>query len=752
VKVRDSRAEGGWLFLLAVLLLLPLWRLWSGRSVLLQHDVSVSDLLHSHLPYRAFFGRSIRDGDFPFWMPDVFSGVPYAAQIEAGPFYPPNLIYAVFTPWTAFAWLAVLTTLIAGAGAYGFARRLGCVPAAAIVAGLSYGLAGFEIAHLKHPNMHEAAAWLPWAWWCLHEALRGWRPGWPLVAAVLGLQALAGHPQITYLTLLLLGAHGVVHAWVHRADVRAIAASSLRLGLASACGLGIAAITLVPTWAFNRHSMRAGGTSWEEARRFPLAWGDLLYFAAPSLRGSPYEGTYAPPAHETLPWENYAYVGLLTLLLAAFAVFAERTRPPVQWLAGAAAGALAFALGSHTPLFGLLWRVVPGMGLFRFPVRALCVVDLALALLAAQGADAWLRRLAAEGWGERRTRAVAVLLAALVTVDLWVSHAGQLPMDDRSIWDRPSPLVEAALSDDPHARMYTLDSLTLWARAFASAEGLRNGLEPYRALATVPIANSAMAGGASTADGYTNMLSNRVAAFWLVANRQLLPDDVRAVDVATAGSGHLDARFVHRLRKAAVTHVVSAVPLERPFVRYAEAGPVAGYRLDGAFPPAYVASHWRHVGDLVEACRHLDSADPTPAVEAPGPDDLIPAAGATISAVPLQRPDNDTLVLDVSGREGLLVVAESYDEDWSATVDGRPTPLLVTNGYQRGVLLPRGSSEVVLSYAPAGWLAGAAVSVISAIAAGIWGLWSIIAARPHHPRGTLRADHTMAGTLSSTST
>jgi hypothetical protein len=641
-------------------------------------------------------------------MPDIFSGVPYVPQLEAGPFYPLNLLYALMRPWTAFSWCAALTILTAGAGAYGFARRLGCEPGAAVVAGLAYGLCGFGVSHLKHPNMQQAAAWLPTAWWLLVEALDGWSPGWALLAGVLGLQALAGHPQITYLTLLLLAGHVTVNAWVRRRDGASSVASLLRFAAAGALGLGIAAVALLPAWQFNRNSMRARGVSWDEAVRFPLAWADLLYFVAPSLRGSVYEGTYSPPSHATLAWENYAYVGLLPLLLAGFALLVGWRRPVVRGLAGAAGIALVFALGPQTPMFELLWEWLPGMHLFRFPVRALFVVDAALALLAGLGTAAWLGRLRRRPSDERRIRGLVVVLATLVALDLWAAHSSELPMDARSIWDRPSPLVRAVLRDDPEARIFVLDGFDLWAEAYAAAEGSRKGTDPYRQLAGVPIGSAVALDRATAVDGYVNMVHDRVAAFWLTPNRELLEPALRAVGVPTGRAGRVDAKFVNRLRKAAVTHVLSKKPLGPPFVAIASDGPISAYRIEGVFPRAYVVSTWRSVGDLAQAAAQIDSADPAPALE----DRAAGTAGPPrIAPVGYRRPDGDTLVADVTGHAGLLVVAESYDEGWSASVDGHEATIMLANGYQCGVFVPADSQAVVFRYRPAGLRAGAVLSL-----------------------------------------
>ncbi len=46
----------------------------------------------------------------------------------------------------------------------------------------------------------------------------------------------------------------------------------------------------------------------------------------------------------------------------------------------------------------------------------------------------------------------------------------------------------------------------------------------------------------------------------------------------------------------------------------------------------------------------------------------------------------------------VLVLADAYYTGWSATVDGKPSAILPTNVAGRGVLLERGSHDVVFRY------------------------------------------------------
>ena len=64
--------------------------------------------------------------------------------------------------------------------------------------------------------------------------------------------------------------------------------------------------------------------------------------------------------------------------------------------------------------------------------------------------------------------------------------------------------------------------------------------------------------------------------------------------------------------------------------------------------------------------------------------------------------------LDVDAQSrGLLVLSENYYPGWHATVDGQSSPIYRVDSGLRGLVVPRGHSRVVLSYAPASFYWGA---------------------------------------------
>ena len=69
---------------------------------------------------------------------------------------------------------------------------------------------------------------------------------------------------------------------------------------------------------------------------------------------------------------------------------------------------------------------------------------------------------------------------------------------------------------------------------------------------------------------------------------------------------------------------------------------------------------------------------------------------------------------------GLLVLADRFDEDWHATVDGVETPVRRTNYALRGVVVPAGEHQVEFGYEPSALRLGAFCALFSLSITIVW--------------------------------
>jgi len=398
---------------LALILMALYW-----PAVTMQGVFYVGDIFRLNYPARALYARALAAGRVPWWTPDAFAGYPILAEGQTGAYYPPNLLFYRWLPLpVALNYSVLLSFWIAGAGLFAYARALGLRRGPAFLGACALMLGGFFPAHLNHMNMVAAAAWLPWLLWAVERATEThrWR-AWALAAAFFGLQGLAGHPQVMWLSAGPAAAAALAGPLVGgRGRVRA----GRRIGQLAACcgalalGAALGAAQLFPTLQLTAISQRAHPLTFEFFTSFSMPPGDLLRLLRP-FAGNPY------PA---VSQETVGYVGLLPALLAALAPLVRRGRLTAFWLLFAALG-LSLVLGHFNPAYRLLWHL-PVVNKFRVPARYLLWVDLSISVLAAAGADSLLG-LARPAVARRRALAPGAALSLAALAALWSSR---LPLD-----------------------------------------------------------------------------------------------------------------------------------------------------------------------------------------------------------------------------------------------------------------------------------------------------------------------------------
>jgi len=74
---------------------------------------------------------------------------------------------------------------------------------------------------------------------------------------------------------------------------------------------------------------------------------------------------------------------------------------------------------------------------------------------------------------------------------------------------------------------------------------------------------------------------------------------------------------------------------------------------------------------------------------------------------------NQIVIETSSTASSVLVVSESFYPGWQATVDGKPTRILLTDYLLRGVALPAGNHQIVMRYEAPAAKTGAIISVVT---------------------------------------
>ncbi|MCZ7527336.1 MAG: YfhO family protein [Acidimicrobiia bacterium] len=507
---------------------------------------------------------------------------------------------------------------------------------------------------------------------------------------------------------------------------RTLVTEGVRLVLVAAAGLGVGAVTLLPTAAALGESARERVPYDDYASHWSVSETALL--------ARTFWPSATPVGAEQMN-DEMAFAGTATGVLALVGA--------VQRRRGAGLGRgilLAVALVTlGTPASWVAYHLVPGLDRL-FPLgRALFLWCFAVALLAGLGLDAVIGRLRV--WGAvalrmpsgtladgRRTRRALRAGGAVVILAVVGGSAVQLVWYGRRVNPRSSPGTRHCSSPTTPV----LDALSREATRIAEA-GDRQRVVPVSGIlpASIP-----MVFGIESAGGYESMMPRRVEAVWRVvagsSPRQVLAEPSRGAYRSFYPAGVLRFGLLERLGVTTVL-AVNEVPADPGWVANRPA-PEATLReryagLDGRVDDLATGGPSRAwVVHEVEVVAGPEAAlERFAETDFPFRDRMIlegdrpvvpaergrPGAPATVTVAPLEL--NSARFTVESDEPGWLLMADTWAPGWSARVNGEPAPVLRADYVLRAVEIPAGASEVVLRYRPPGFVTGLWISTVTVL-------------------------------------
>jgi len=409
-------AAGLFLVVLAVY-----WKLLLPGYVWFDHY----DLCQFDIPRLQFIARSLHAGHFPLWDPHVWAGLPVLGSGQPGPVYPLNLLFLAMPlhheaiALATLNWWFIAIHLVAALSCFLLCRDLEFSPAACALGGLAYACAGY-FGSMPWIDRTNGASLAPLI---LLFAIRIWMGRRPLQSSallglVLGLCWLSGHHEIPLIVsyAVLLGTVAV-WAWRRRID----GWMPLAFVLAGLIG----AVQTLPVYEFGRLAKRWVGAAqpvgWRDVvpyeihARYSVSWKDLLGLVVPT---------------PTVESHTYLFVGFGIALLACMGLAGGWRNRASRYVTLIGAGALLYSLGANTPVHRTMYALLPMLDKARTPVRAMFLVSLALAVLAACGLDIILKQI------QRPIARVAAAVVLVLVVALEATTVAKFritPLDNRTV-------------------------------------------------------------------------------------------------------------------------------------------------------------------------------------------------------------------------------------------------------------------------------------------------------------------------------
>ena len=714
------------------------------------------DILTFWLPRFSFLGRSIAAGHVPLWNPYEMAGYRYAADPQGGWLHLlPMGLFSQLTPAVAMRAFIVANPIVAGLGLFSFLRLERLSRVAATVGGLSIAMlmSTSEIAI----SMPFAGAM---AWSCVtlagaagYRRARAWpgRLGWIAIGALAWSQVAAAHLSHGLVVCsVLLVAYLLTGAVADLRESRAgpLVAAGRALAFVAALPLLSLAVVLPRIAAIQASSLAAG------YERLGDALGTLGSSDGASLQTN---GVWAawPLAFGSAPG---AYAGAATLLGVLLAARARRRRV-LTWAFGGTlvlAWALMLDVVVSTPWVREIFLRVPfGDVYLHNPGRMRYLAVIAIPVLGAvgiqglrdepltpRGARRWLLAGAllwlgvplaafanplyfvllalglAGTWAllshlatGRPSRTTGPAVVAVLAIELAVSalvsqltppgHTVELNLEagaHPNLVPQPLPLprVDASAFTTPTAFVprltATQDRYLTWAPPASSFEKgyLFMQLEPdWPAL----VMERGTLFGARDALGYNPVQLPRYWSF--MRARGPLPVFYNAAvvdlpaprDIRLLGVGYL----------LVPTGVPS--PLEGSVVERAD-----GYdlvELEDRQPRASVVADFHVVEDADDALRAImpSSFDPARIAVLEHDPGIVPAPSTATGIATYSETSPEHVTIDVTARApSIVVVRTSFDEGWSATVDGRSATVEPVDAFLQGVAVTAGAHRIEMTY------------------------------------------------------
>jgi hypothetical protein len=709
-------------------------------------------------PLRSLITVSLWNFQLPLWNPHEALGIPLFAQMMHGVLHPVSVLTSFLLPHSGLDVSILIHTALAAAGCTLLARVLGLSAGASAVAGLAYGLSGYLLGMGSIIQYLYGAASAPWAVAGLRAAGEGRRFGMVFAAVAVSVIFLAGDPQWAIIAILL-GLALALEGGGKRGGARGVAAVVV--------GALIAAVQLIPTFAYMHQTSRGIELDMLDRLQWALSPWRLMEFVDPGLFGSPGTGLERWPVHIWLggfirsgfemPFAPSVYVGAATMALAAAGVLRSRV---TCILAVSSLVILWIALGSSLGAEQIM-HYIPVWGKFRYAEKMVGPLTLCLSILAAFGAE----RLS-----ERPSRILAVvsgslgitsLLAALL-LSVWQGFEG-LSADPVAREAAPlalhnlalglihagvaltalGALVAAAIKWPQLRSGFTMAAACLVffqlsiAAPFAMHAGLRHMREdsyllqirspgePAR-IATPLEKNYLYPEGLNQFDAQIGAQSHLGVPCYNV------PSGIDQLDTYTGLrprrfelllnnlSERFGVRSVIALRRYAISHMLIKNPYFPDELEVARAASEGGAMVlenrEWGFKGWSVPHRpWALFADKVTAAHGEKEAmdalitaigrgDATVVLEdAPKPIGLAPG-----KVLAIERGNNSLRIDAVSGGNGVLVINDSFWPGWRATIDGREVPIWRADFLVRAVPWPAGRHLLEMRYEPEevtiGWL------------------------------------------------
>lgn len=346
--------------------------------------------LHYFYSIRHLISSALKSSYFPVWTKYLTCGFPLMANPEAGLFDPINILLLYFLkPTVAFNALICIYFFIAGLFTFLFCRSIGLDPFSSLFSAIVFIFGGAFMGQLVHISRIFTVSFMPLIFWTINLFFKKKSIKFIFLTGLgIGLSFLPGNPQIaTYVIFssLLYFLFNVYFELRNNFKISSVTIYIFLVAIILILAFGISAVQNFPTKELSNLTGRINQMTYKDARNTSLYFQNFITYIFPFFFGM------VPAAINRISywgkgslWELYIYMGILPFCLL-FAVFGYLRDKRILFFLCLAVLSLLFALGKNSPVFFILFYLLPPLRYFKDPCKFVLILSFAMAILAGLG-------------------------------------------------------------------------------------------------------------------------------------------------------------------------------------------------------------------------------------------------------------------------------------------------------------------------------------------------------------------------------
>jgi len=357
--------------LYAIFFILLLVIIFFSEVLVTNKNFVYRDFFRYYYPLRHFTAECISSGVIPFWNPYLFCGIPFLANLKSAIFYPLSFIYYFFPFYFGFKLFIVIHFFLSSLFMYLLMRSWVCI-IPSLISSITYGFSGYLLSMIDSPIILTTSTWTPLCFLFLNRGCEGKNLAIILLGVFLGIQFLAGSPDVFFIAILSFFLFSLAKSLVGNKK------GIYTFLLAGVIGMGITLFQSLPFLEMCSSSTRViSGFGYSDATVRSLSPAELFTLFIPITKLSDFwfgQGIV-----------KSCYLGIIPFCFILIGIFYSKRNLTLFWT-GIFFISLLLAMGKYIPGYQFLYKYLPYFSTMKDPIKFFSLTVLSGAILAGFGA------------------------------------------------------------------------------------------------------------------------------------------------------------------------------------------------------------------------------------------------------------------------------------------------------------------------------------------------------------------------------